>query len=280
MEAIYPSHQRGRIMAMVRLSLVSLTFLITPLAGFILDHWGYRVLLPLAGFSGLGSSLTFFSLMRRIEDSPGTLPPIETSPWSILRSDLRMPIFLSGVLLFGLGLLISAPLFSVVQVDRLNLSYTQVAGLGLAQSIFWFLGYLFGGRLLDRLGGIRFLQIVFVINALAIVPYIWATRSWMLLPAFIAAGLVTAGADLAIMYSVIDLAGPERVPSYWAVTSIVSGFRGLLGPFIGSLLVKIGWPLWSIFLLSAALTLSASIVLGLVKRVRYMMNTSLETSST
>jgi MFS family permease len=190
-----------------------------------------------------------------------------------------MPVFLSGVLLFGLGLLISAPLFSVVQVDRLNLSYTQVAWLGLAQSIFWFLGYLFGGRWLDRLGGIRVLQIVFVINALAIRPYIWATRGWMLLPAFIAAGLVTAGADLALMYSVIHLAGAERVPSYWVVTSIVSGFRGLLGPFIGSLLIKIGWPLWSIFLLSVVLTVSGSIVLGLVKRVRTMMNTSLEISS-
>ncbi len=279
MEAIYPSRQRGRIMAMVRLALVGLTFIVTPLAGWILDHWGYRVLLPLAGFSGIGSSLTVFTLMRRIEDSPVPSSQAELSPWSILRSDLRMPVFLSGVLLFGLGLLISAPLFSIVQVDRLNLSYTQVAWLGLAQSIFWFLGYLFGGRWLDRLGGIRVLQIVFVINALAILPYIWATRGWMLLPAFIAAGLVTAGADLALMYSVIHLAGAERVPSYWVVTSIVSGFRGLLGPFIGSLLIKIGWPLWSIFLLSVVLTVSGSIVLGLVKRVRTMMNTSLEISS-
>jgi len=129
MEEIYPSHQRGRIMAFVRVALVSLTFIITPLAGLILDHWGYRVLLPLAGLSGLGSSLTIFSLVRKIKEPPLTPSHTESSPWSILRSDLRMPLFLAGVLLFGLGLLISAPLFSAVQVDRLDLSYTQVAWL-------------------------------------------------------------------------------------------------------------------------------------------------------
>lgn len=279
MEEIYPSNQRGRIMAFVRVALVSLTFIITPLAGLILDRWGYRVLLPLAGLSGLGSSLTFFSLLRRIKDPSLTPSQTASSPWSILRSDLRMPLFLSGVLFFGLGVLISAPLFSAVQVDRLNLSYTQVAWLGLAQSIFWFFGYLFGGRLLDRLGGIRALQIVLVINALAILPYIWATKGWMLLPAFIAAGLVTAGADLAIMYSVIELAGAERVPSYWAVTPTIAGLRGLLGPFIGSVLVKMGWPFWTIFLLSVVLTLTGAAVLSLVKKARYTVNAVLETST-
>ena len=279
MEEIYPSRQRGRIMASVRVVLVALTLIFTPLAGLILDHWGYRVLLPLAGFSGLGSSLIVFTLVRRINDAAITVVHSEPSSWSILRTDLRMPVFLFGVLLFGIGLLISAPLFSAVQVDRLNLSYTQVAWLGFAQSIFWFLGYLFGGRLLDHLRGIRFLQIIFVINAIAIVPYIWATNGWMLLPAFIAAGLVTAGADLAIMNSVIELAGAKRVPSYWAITSTVSGLRGLLGPFIGSVLVKSGWPFWAVFLLSAGLTLAGSAALGLIKRIPARLNVALEGSS-
>jgi len=100
-----------------------------------------------------------------------------------------------------------------------------------------------------------------------------------LLPAFIAAGLVTAGADLAIMYSVIELAGAERVPSYWAVTSTVAGLRGLLGPLIGSVLVKMGWPFWTIFLLSVVLTLTGAAVLSLVRKARYAVNAVLETST-
>jgi MFS family permease len=160
----------------------------------------------------------------------------------------------------------ASPLFPIVQVDRLNLSYTVVGLLGFVQSLFWFLGYLFGGRILDRIGGLRSLQIVFAFNALVILPYIWATQGWMLLPSFIAAGLVTAGADLAILYTVSNLAGPERVPEYAALNSTISGFRGLLGPFIGSMLVSIGWSYGAVFILSAGLTLAGAGMLAFITK--------------
>jgi hypothetical protein len=102
---------------------------------------------------------------------------------------------------------------------------------------------------------------VFTLNALVILPYIWATKGWMLLPSFIAAGLVTAGADLAILYTVSNLAGPDHVPAYVALNSTVSGFRGLLGPFFGLLLVSIGWNYGAVFALSAFLTLAGAVVL-------------------
>jgi MFS family permease len=265
-QIIYPIQQRGRILAAVRVGLVALILIFTPLAGWILDHWGYRALLPLAGLSGIGSTLTFFSLMRKVPITMADPSQQTMSAWQILRTDSRMPFYLSGVFLFGLGALMASPLYPIIQVDRLNLSYTVVGLLGFVQSLFWFLGYLFGGRILDRIGGIRSLQIVFTVNALVILPYVWATQGWMLLPSFIAAGLVTAGADLAILYTVSNLAGPEHVPSYAALNSIISGFRGLFGPLIGSLLVSIGWNYWAVFALSAFLTLAgAAVMYGVAK---------------
>jgi MFS family permease len=258
---IYPIEQRGRILAAVRVGLVALTLAMTPLAGWILDHWGYRALLPLAGFSGLGSSLIFYSLMKHMPDTLAVASARKTSPMQIIRTDARMPFYLAGVFLFGLGLLMASPLFPIVQVDRLNLSYTVIGLLGFVQSLFWFLGYLFGGRILDRLGGIRSLQIVFAINAIVILPYIWATQAWMLLPSFIAAGVVTAGADVAILYTVSHLAGAEHVPEYAALNSTISGFRGLLGPFLGSVLIASGWDYSAVFVLSAGLTLAGAVML-------------------
>lgn len=268
MQTIYPAHQRGKIMATVRVALVGITLALTPVAGWILDHYGYQALLPLAALSGMGSALIFYPVLRQVPDTLSASTRAVLSPWQILRGDHRMPFYLAGVLLFGLGALISAPLYPAIQVDQLNLSYSLAGVLGLVQSVFWFLGYLFGGRILDRLGGIRTLQIVFTINAMVMLPYIWATEGWMLLPSFIATGLVTAGADLAAMYSVIHLAGPERVPDYTALSSIATGFRGLLGPFIGSWLVQIGWPFWAVFALSAALTLAGAASLILVGRAK------------
>jgi MFS family permease len=260
-QIIYPIHQRGRILAAVRVGLVALILIFTPLAGWILDHLGYRALLPLAGLSGIGSTLTFFSLMRKVPIAMAEPSHQARTSWHILRTDRRMPYYLSGVFLFGLGALMASPLYPVIQVDRLNLSYTVVGIFVFVQSLFWFLGYLFGGRMLDRIGGIRSLQIVFALNALVILPYIWATQGWMLLPSFIAAGLVTAGADLAILYTVSNLAGQEHVSDYVALNSITSGFRGLLGPFIGSMLVSIGWNYGAVFVLSAFLTLAGAVVL-------------------
>lgn len=266
MQTVFPAHQRGKIMAAVRVALVGISLALTPVAGWVLDHFGYRALLPLAALSGMGSALIFYPVLRQVPDTLASTSRPALSSGQILRTDRRMPFYLAGGLLFGLGALISAPLYPVIQVDQLNLSYTLAGILGLVQSIFWFLGYLFGGRILDRLGGIRTLQFVFAINAMVMLPYIWATQGWMLLPSFIAAGLVTAGADLAALYTVIDLAGPERVPAYTALSSIVTGFRGLLGPFIGSMLVQIGWPFWAVFALSAGLTLAgAGLLIFVVK---------------
>lgn len=265
-QLIYPIQQRGRILAAVRVGFVALILVFTPFAGSILDHWGYRALLPLAGLSGIGSTLTFFSLMRKVPITMAEPSHNGSSSWHILQTDSRMPFYLGGVFLFGLGALMASPLFPIVQVDRLNLSYTVVGLLGFVQSLFWFLGYLFGGRILDRIGGLRSLQIVFAVNALVILPYIWATQGWMLLPSFIVAGLVTAGADLAILYTVSNLAGPERVPEYAALNSIISGFRGLLGPLIGSMLVSIGWSYGAVFILSAGLTLAGAGMLAFITK--------------
>ncbi|MEI7845482.1 MAG: MFS transporter [Chloroflexota bacterium] len=280
MQTIYPTPQRGRILAAVRVGLVACTLVLTPLAGWILDHLGYRGLLPLVGLSGIGSTLIFFSLLRKIPDEvfpahmqgareaqPALqaerekahgLVPAAVSAWQILKTDQRMQIYLGGVLLFGLGILVSAPLYPAIQVDRLNLSYTSIGQLGFLQSLFWLIGCILGGRILDSIGGIRSLQIIFVINAFVMLPYISATQGWMLWPSFAAAGLVTAGTDLAIIYTVIHLAGSERVPEYSVLNASVFGFRGLLGPFIGSSLVRIGLPVWMIFCLSVCLTLTAA----------------------
>jgi MFS family permease len=260
-QTIYPIQQRGRILAAVRVGFVALILILTPLAGWVLDHWGYRALLPWAGLSGIGSTLLFFSLMRKTPDTMAEPSRPSLSFMHILRTDHRMPFYLSGIFLFGFGALISAPLYAIVQVDRLDLSYTVIGLLGFVQSLFWFLGYLFGGRILDRIGGIRSLQIVFAVNMLVMLPYIWATQGWMLLPSFITAGLVTAGADLAVLYTVSHLAGPEHTPDYAALNSTIAGLRGLLGPFIGSMLVSIGWNYGAVFALSAFLTLAGAVVL-------------------
>jgi MFS family permease len=271
LQANYPASQRGRIMALVRVGLVAVILIVTPLAGWILDGLGHRFLLPLAALSGVASAVLFYPFLRsipkqetKLSAAPSAAPLAAGSSWLPLLADRRMLLYLAGSLLFGLGVVISAPLFPSVQVDRLNLSYTVVGLLGFVQSFFWLLGYLFGGRILDRLGGIRSLQIAFLINAAVMLPYVVASQGWMLLPAFAAAGLVAASSDLATLYTLIDLAGPAHAQEVTALNATFAGIRGLLGPFIGPLLVQAGWPLWSVFVLCSVLTVAGAGVLAFI----------------
>jgi hypothetical protein len=88
----------------------------------------------------------------------------------------------------------------------------------------------------------------------------------MLLPAFAAAGLVTAGGDLATLYTLIDLAGPRRVRDTTALNATFASLRGLGGPFLGPLLIQAGWPLWSVFVLCALLTLAGAGALAFIAK--------------
>jgi MFS family permease len=263
---LYPARQRARVISMTRLWMVGGILIATPLAGWVLDHWGFRALLPLAGVSAVVSALIFWPLLRGVPDIPPATSPTATSPWHMIRADGRLGLYLAGTLLFGLSSVISNPIYPAIQVDRLNLSYTAVGLLGLVQSAAWFITYLFLGRLADRFGDKLILVAVALINALVMLPYIWATAAWMLLPSFIAAGVVAAGADLAGLTVLIDIAGPERTPDYAAVNATLTGVRGLAGPFIGSFLIQLGWPLWTVLILSVGLSLAGAAVMLLMAR--------------
>lgn len=262
-QAIYPLQYRARIMALVRLGLALILLAFIPAAGWILDRFGYRVLLPLAGLAGLGSA----RMLARLTARAGTalsLPPRvgqRNSLWQIVRTDRRYAFFLLAIISFGFSSLMPVALYPIVQVSRLGLSYTEIGLLGLAQSLMWLLGYLFGGRLTERFGGARCLQAIFAVNCLVMLPYTWATRGWMLLPSFIAAGLVSAGVDLWVTYTIIELADPTLIPDYTALSSTAIGARGLVAPFAGAGLLRAGLSNTGLFVLSACLSVVAALAL-------------------
>ncbi len=266
--SVYPDEQRGRIISTVRLGTATVALIFTPLAGWILDNLGYQVLLPMGGLAGVAAALVFARVMRRAGDGLAPPSPEKRSALRLLRANPRFTIYLCSMLLFGLAGLIPSSLYPIVQVDYLNLSYTEVGLLGLAQSLAWLTGYLVIGRLVDRLGGVRSLQLVFVVNAIVMLPYVWATQGWMLLPSYVASGLVTAGVDVAVISTVIQLSEPGRVTVYAAANSTLVGVRGLIAPFLGPILLSAGVPSAAIFALSAALTLVGAAVLIAAARSR------------
>ena len=86
----------------------------------------------------------------------------------------------------------------------------------------------------------RCLQVACVLNMIVVLPYIWVTQAWMLVPTFVASGLVGAAVDLALINAAIQLARATHIQEYSALQSTVIGIRGMIGPFVGVALLRIG----------------------------------------
>lgn len=265
---IYPPESRGKIMGLVRLGRVSAILLITPVAGWALDQWGYQMLFPTAGLVGILSALLF----RRLRVDEGQLPQRETKTLSelvgILRGDRRFTRFLTSFSLYGAGTIIAWTLYPIVQVDRLQLSYSQIGLLGLAQSVFWLLGFIYWGRQVDKRGGLWVLRANTFLNLFIPLAYFFATSPWMLLPAFIINGITIAGWDMGAINATIELADKDRVTEYAALQSTMLGLRGIIMPFFAAGLLRLGFSINSIFLTSAVLIAGSWILFGTVQALR------------
>ena len=262
-QVIYPERVRGQILSIVRLGMVAAILLATPLAGWALDRVGYRILFPIAGLMGIGATWIFSQL--RVDEGP--LPPRQTrsvtSLWQLVRHNRPFAIHLLSFAVYGMGGLLGYPLYAIVQVDRLQLSYTEIGFLALGQSAAWLVGFLIWGRLVDRRGGLPVLRINQLISVVVPLTYIWASDGWMLLPAFIVQGLINAGIDIGLISTCIQLAEKEKVVEYAAVQATVVGLRGIITPFLGAALLRIGVADTRIFAAGAALIfLSWLLLLG------------------
>lgn len=260
-QVIYPERVRGQILGMVRLGMVTAMLLATPLAGWALDVVGYRLLFPLAGLIGVGAVLIF----TRLQVNEGPLPPRETrsvaSLWQIVRANRPFAAHLLSFAVYGMGGLLGYPLYAIVQVDRLQLSYTTIGLLGVAQSAAWLVGFLVWGRLVDNRGGLPVLRINQFISVAVPLAYLFATDGWMLIPAFVVQGLINAGVDIGLISTCIQLAEKDKVVEYAAVQATVVGLRGMITPFLGAALLRLGMAESTIFALGAILILLSWLIL-------------------
>ncbi len=262
LQKMYPANVRGKVMSLVRVGRITTVVLITPLAGWALDQFGYRILFPIGAVLGVGATLLF----ARLQVNEGPLPARQTRTlpelWRILREDKRFAFYLRSFAFYGTGTLMSWTIYPLVQVDRLGLSYSQLGLLGLAQSLFWLLGYIFWGRVVDRRGGVYVLRWNCALAILAPLAYIWASNAWMLVPAFITQGIINAGWDMGLINAGIQLSDPDRVTEYSAVQGTVVGIRGMIVPYVSVGLLNLGLPISAIFTASIALMVTAWVMFG------------------
>ena len=95
--------------------------------------------------------------------------------------------------------------------------------------------------------------------------YAGADSFWMLIPAFVIQGIISAGWDMGLINVGIQLAKPDQIPEYAAVQSTIVGVRGMVVPHIGIGLIGLGIPMNGVFVLSTILMALSVWLLGRVQ---------------
>jgi MFS family permease len=263
MQRIYPPAFRGRAMAGVRMGMTIVILLVTPLFGWLLDHVGFKILFGIAALFGVLSGNIFgYARMVTTARTQQAAPSRSRGLLQLLREDRRFAFYLLVLTVYGFGSVMALPLFPIVQVNRLQLSYTQIGTLGLVQSSFWLIGFIFWGRLLDRHGSIWLLRVAMTLAALVSLTYMFATNIWLLVPAFIIQGLMQGAFDLGVTNASIELAGPERVMEYSALQTATIGVRGMIAPFISAWLLNHGIADTVVFGICVALIFAGALMMG------------------
>ena len=265
MQQIYPPRHRGRAMSTVRIGVAIVVLIATPIAGWALDQAGHPPLFALAAIFGVVSSL-IFSRVRPIDGAAEPeSPPALRALLPIVRHDRRFALYLLVPTIYGFGAVMALPLYPVVQVTKLQLSYTTIGYLNLVQSLCWLAGFFVWGRLLDRYGPLWVLRLSILMAAFVPLTYIWAGHAWMLLPAFICQGLMQGGFELGITTGAIDLAKRGHVMEYTALQTATIGVRGMLAPLMGAALLGAGASETLVLGLAVGLVAGSWVLLGAVR---------------
>ncbi len=239
MKDIYPDEERGRAMALVRVGAYSALFVVSFIAGHLLDSGvPFRYLFPSAAVIGIAGAWCFSRVPVRETVSP-VQPQKRVSAvafWldtvAILRHNRGFRWFAASVMAYGFGNLVAFTLYPLYQVDRLNITNTQVATLTNTASISSIIAFMYWGHFMDRHGALWTALVNILIQCVMPIVYFFSGAWWHLIPASVAQGVAGAGIELAYLNVILTLSEEGKEAQYQALHSMLLGVRGTVAPFV------------------------------------------------
>jgi MFS transporter, DHA1 family, staphyloferrin B biosynthesis exporter len=258
MKDIYPDHLRGRLMSYVRVGMATSMLIAARVMGILQEHRGldFRWMFFIGGVFGVGTALAFSRLRLPPVLHSGELPPFGEflrDTFSILRSNVGYRWFCVSVFLTGFGNLLQTPAQYAVQVDRFQITPTQIATMQNIAGILSLASLFFWGWYMDRFGSLPTVLAAVAINCLAPLVYAFAPSLFWLYLAAVAMGVSGSGIDLGYLNTTLMFAEPGRAAQYQAVHSTLFGLRGTIAPLLTFAVIGLmhrNWPLFFLICLS------------------------------
>lgn len=245
--------QRGRAIALVGMGFTLAMAVGSPIGTALADVGGWR--LPLSLLAGLAAVLVP-ALLLVVRDVPRS-SAVDLRSRAVVLRDPRIVFAIAASLLMTLAFNMVYIFSAVITHDATGGDHTRLAILLLAYGVAGVLGNILGGRLADRFGSRRTLQIVLAAQAVAFVSLIPAHGSLVgTALVFALSGIAGFAASVAIQYrlALID-SRFANIALAWYSTAMYVGIS--IAPLVGAAALPYGPPV----LLAAA---SVSILVAIV----------------
>ncbi|MFL5755954.1 MAG: MFS transporter [Chloroflexota bacterium] len=236
--SMYPARIRGRLVGVAGSVKAAAAALAALAGGIIADHFGGLTAVALAGVIGLVCAAAYTGLR-----APTAPPLTRFSARDSIRALRDRPV-LSRIAVaqgfYGGGLIAAAPLYAIVNVDRLDLSLSDVGIIGIMTAGSTTVFFLVFGAVADRFGPLVAMRIGSALGLVALLAYALAPDVWILWVAAIGAGAGSASIDVGIAAAVSDHTTIESRAAAMAGWNAITGARGIAAAFTMSVLLQLG----------------------------------------
>jgi|GEM_PF-123427 len=279
----YSVRERGRAFGLSTAWQSIATIGAAVVAGRLYDHDPrmYRWTYAAAALAGFASCWLFYKIRfrgRHRSASPALGPGLARemtrtlrSPFAgsftILRQDRDFRRYETAYMGYGLAYMMLQPVIPIFLVESLHVDYSQASNArGL---VFYCMMVLFSpifGWMLDRSGPVKLSTLAFLMLAFFPLTLTIAGSVRLVYIAFCLYGIAMAAVNVGWTMGPIHFAGTRDSAGYMGAHVALVGLRGLIGGPIGMLLFRLTGTARATFLGSAALFLTASLLMGSLDR--------------
>jgi MFS family permease len=228
--SMYPSRDRGRLLGIIGSGRSAAAMAALLAFTFAATGNGWLPVLAVVAVVGIGSAVAT-SRLTLADSSAHPAFGARHSITAVWRRPTLRRITLSQ-LVFGAGMVGAGAFIALVQVDRLDLSFGDVASAGLMGALATTTTFGFWGRLASRTGAVMTMTLGTILGALSLAAFALAQDVTMILLASMLLGAHQAAIDASWPLLIGEHAEPDEQAAAAAGLGAIMGFRGLIIPFV------------------------------------------------
>jgi predicted MFS family arabinose efflux permease len=256
----YPQRLRARVLGYLRVLQTLAAAIGAPLGGLLIDRLGQGPMLSVGAALGMLGAAGY----SRVRTEPVAASQRFT-PMASLRILAEQPRYLRLVLawvVWGFGSFMATPLYALVLVDRFQASYADIGVLQLVGALSGLIAYFALGHYLDRRAGFGATPVGLLLVAVVPLVYLWAPSLAFLAVGYVLLNVGNSALDLGWQLALVSRVEDAHRLRYQAAHTSLTGLRGFVAPFVGSLALSLGFGIAPVLILGGVLGVVGAVLMA------------------